>query len=234
MGKCPAGEGIPSPSQKPPPPGSAPSPATSNAVCPSEGRGRERACRSEPPPRPRAPVGPERQDGPEDHRAAERGSSAAPDLERAVSRPALGCPPHATKRAARGHTARPAGPRAAGRGYQPGDPGPLSAPPANGQGREQHSPSGRRHVRPEPASREVRHQLSPAGSPLREAGAGRGRSPCPAPSRVQLREEPSPTLGARARDRGLSTVRGFPQALETSSQPCSLGRKPRAGDGESL
>lgn len=95
MGKCPAGEGIPSPSQKPPPPGSAPSPATSNAVCPSEGRGRERACRSEPPPRPRAPVGPERQDGPEDHRAAERGAqlpltwSARSAARRSDARPTL-------------------------------------------------------------------------------------------------------------------------------------------------
>lgn len=97
-------------------------PGNQQRVCPSERRGRERACRSEPPPRPRARVGPERQDGPEDHRAAERGAQLP------LTRSALGCPPHATKRAARGHTARPAGPRAAGRGYQPGDPGPLSAP----------------------------------------------------------------------------------------------------------
>lgn len=98
---------------------------------------------------------------------------------------AAGSSPPGTRRAGRAspseHAQRAATQNAGGGCHPPGSQEAQAPLRAAGRGRalERHSPPGSRHVRPAPASREVRHQLRPGrslcgGRSLGGAGAGLG------------------------------------------------------------
>lgn len=97
-----------------------------------------------------------------------QGEDSQPDAQRSEDRPARrSALPTASLHARRGRglAARGSHPLSNRQAQVP-----HSAPPAKGQGQRQHSPGGRRHASPAPASREVGRQLSPT----RSHSGGRG------------------------------------------------------------
>lgn len=121
---------------------------------------------------------------------------------------------------------------------QPGGPSPRSAPPCKGRGQQQHSPGGRRHACPAPASREVRRQLSPTRSHFAGRGLGGAWSHCPSSSSGKAPQDPegrspeggedsiySPAPGCRLgaglrwRQRPFQKRRELPHAVDTLILP---------------